>query len=245
MADNKSCEGKTTTLECLNCGYREVFTERQYKNTDGLSCYVCNGPAIPSITKPGEQIRNRRMAKKKENVGGVDFATGKDLTVTVNIDVSDALKGLKAVQREAKKTAHILKEIEGRTEAEWKAGIENLARRVKDDSLITELCILGSKSLPEIVALNSLTDEKLTEYLLLRKEKSELTFKQVEGMLLKILTDDEILVELSSRGWEIDETKLSTNEGTIPEVSYIEMRKNYNKLQEEYKYANTRKSAEN
>ena len=49
----------------------------------------------------------------KKYVGGVDFGTGKDLTVKVNIDVSDALKGLKAVQREAKKTAKVLREIEG------------------------------------------------------------------------------------------------------------------------------------
>lgn len=44
--------------------------------------------------------------------GGIDYSNGKDLTVKVNIDVSDALKGLKAVQREAKKTARILREVE-------------------------------------------------------------------------------------------------------------------------------------
>lgn len=35
-----------------------------------------------------------------------------DLTVKVDIDVSDALKGLKAVQREAKKTVQALKEVD-------------------------------------------------------------------------------------------------------------------------------------
>ena len=63
------------------------------------------------------------MAKKSESIelevngekykGGIDYSNGKDLTVKVNIDVSDALKGLKAVQREAKKAASSLKEVEG------------------------------------------------------------------------------------------------------------------------------------
>ncbi|NEU29935.1 hypothetical protein GN156_03980 [bacterium LRH843] len=57
------------------------------------------------------------MAKNSESIdkkyaGGVDMTTGKDLTVKVNIDVSDALKGLKAVQREAKKTVRVLREVE-------------------------------------------------------------------------------------------------------------------------------------
>ena len=103
MADMKSCEGKLTTLECMECGHREVFTERQFKFTDGLRCDVCGGLATPSITKPGEQVNNRRMEKKR-NVKSAG-------TLTVDIDVSDALKGLKAVERQAKKTARALKEV--------------------------------------------------------------------------------------------------------------------------------------
>lgn len=34
-------------------------------------------------------------------------------SIKLNIDVTDALKGLKAVQREAKKTARALREVEG------------------------------------------------------------------------------------------------------------------------------------
>lgn len=112
MADNKSCEGKFITLECMRCGHREVFTEHQFKTTDGYSCRKCNGPVRSSLTKPGEPVRNRRM-NKNNYVGGVDFSTGKDFTVKVGIDVSDAIKGLKAVQREARKTVQALKEVEG------------------------------------------------------------------------------------------------------------------------------------
>lgn len=75
MADNKSCEGKLTTLECMECGYREVFTERQFKCTDGLSCDVCNGPTQPVITRPGAKINNRRMKKENEKNEVVTYAT--------------------------------------------------------------------------------------------------------------------------------------------------------------------------
>lgn len=102
-------ECNITTLECMECGYREVFTERQFKFTDGLSCYVCNGPVNPSITRPGEKIRNRQTKKwndyygnpKKRSVG----------SLTIDVDCSDAIKGLKAVQREAKKATAALKEL--------------------------------------------------------------------------------------------------------------------------------------
>ena len=61
-----------------------------------------------------EDVRNR--TKVHPTHIGVDYAgEGKDfsaLTVKIDVDVSDALKGLKAVQREAKKTAKLLKEIE-------------------------------------------------------------------------------------------------------------------------------------
>ncbi|QOY38790.1 hypothetical protein AWH56_005205 [Anaerobacillus isosaccharinicus] len=105
MADMKSCEGKITTLECMECGCRETFTERQFTFTDGLRCGICSGPVKPVATKPGEEVNNRRLnkgPKKKISVG----------TITVDIDVSNAIKGLKAVQREAKKATRALKEVE-------------------------------------------------------------------------------------------------------------------------------------
>ena len=59
------------------------------------------------------------MAKNSESiekVGENAKEAGKrigNIMVGVDIDVSDALKGLKAVQREAKKTAQVLRAIEG------------------------------------------------------------------------------------------------------------------------------------
>ena len=102
MAGNKSSEGKVTTLECIDCGYREVFTERQFKLVDGFQCDACDGPVLPAITKPGEEVRNRKTNNKSKSVGSFH----------VDIDCSDALKGLKAIQREAKKATQALKELE-------------------------------------------------------------------------------------------------------------------------------------
>lgn len=110
MADKMSCEGKLTTLECMKCGYIEVFTERQFKFTDGLSCDVCNGPAIPVVTRVGEEIRNRRMKKERKNSTPL-----KDLSIKIDIDVSDALKALKAVERQAKRTIRAIREVESLT----------------------------------------------------------------------------------------------------------------------------------
>lgn len=112
-----SNEWKLTTLECMECGYREVFTERQFKYTDGLRCYICDGPVRPVITKPGEPIDNRRMpppAPPPRTIKPPKGGTGESgrCGSRLEIDVSDALKGLKAVQREAKKATAALKELE-------------------------------------------------------------------------------------------------------------------------------------
>lgn len=109
MADKKSCEGKLTTLECMECGFREVFTERQFKFTDGLSCLVCNGPVRPAITRPNDKIRNRRMKEFKKLDGNKTVSAG---SLIITADASDAIKGLKGVQREARKATAALKELE-------------------------------------------------------------------------------------------------------------------------------------
>lgn len=51
------------------------------------------------------------MAKNSESIK--NSTTNVTINLSVNIDVSEALKGLKAIQREAKKTARALREVEG------------------------------------------------------------------------------------------------------------------------------------
>ncbi|TGA95534.1 hypothetical protein E4665_17890 [Sporolactobacillus shoreae] len=56
-----------------------------------------------------EYLKCQEVAYKKAEVLGKPIS---ELTVKVNIDCSDALKGLKAVQREAKKATQALKELD-------------------------------------------------------------------------------------------------------------------------------------
>ncbi len=107
MADNKSSEGKLTTRECYRCEHRQTFTDEQFKFTDGLSCEKCGGPTTATITRPGEKpsmtIRPRKEdGPRKRSVG----------QLKIDVDVSEALKGLKAVQREARRATAALKELE-------------------------------------------------------------------------------------------------------------------------------------
>lgn len=99
MADNKSSEGKVTTLQCMVCNFREVFTECHFKFTDGLVCLVCDRPVMPMVTKPGEAVFNRKTIPKRNDK-------------VANLDCSEALKGLKAIQRDTKKATTALKEFD-------------------------------------------------------------------------------------------------------------------------------------
>lgn len=100
-----------------------------------------------------------------ENSGSIKNETN-NLTIntSVSIDVSDALKGLKAVQREAKKTVRALREVEG-----------------------------------------------------MSPEQAILRF-----------SDDDILQELSKRGWEIEEDKFTSVDGKRHYHTNVKMKKIYN-----------------
>lgn len=56
---------------------------------------------------------------------------------------------------------------------EWQENIAKLAARGVDEGLIEELREMGPKAAPEIAALNTLTDEQLTQYVALWRQKNE------------------------------------------------------------------------
>lgn len=120
MADKKSSVGKVTTLECMVCDYREVFSVQQFKFTDGLRCNRCDGSVQASVTKPGETLSNRRL--KLNGHTGVDWASTESWS-TGTIDCSLTLTGLKAIQREAKKATAAIKEFEEQQKKSVSAGI--------------------------------------------------------------------------------------------------------------------------
>ncbi|UFT98106.1 hypothetical protein KO561_12930 [Radiobacillus kanasensis] len=105
MADQKSSEGMVT-YKCMKCFAEMSVCKRRESRMDGRSCFLCRGP-----------IQN---VENKESIG----------SLTVDVDCSDALKGLKAIQREAKKATAALKELEGQQE---KIGSKDLAKSIYKD----------------------------------------------------------------------------------------------------------------
>jgi len=71
----------------------------------------------------------------------------------------------------------------------WQLEIEKLSNKAIDDGLIAELREMGPKALPELLALNSLTGEQLTQYSALYQEKSKLARTQAEAELIGMKTD--------------------------------------------------------
>lgn len=142
---SESIKGKYVIWGCIECGHNHYIHKDSY-TLDALVCEECSG----LVKMVGFTNQKPSLVKNAPNK--------KPLSVRVNVDVSDALKGLKAVQREAKKTARILRDVENHTD-------------------------------------------------------------------IKRLTDDEILAELSFRGWEIDETTFFAGDKE-PVMRHIEMNKN-------------------
>jgi len=94
----KSESIKGVILSCPSCR-RKTAINLTEEPTDARVCKNCQ--AKMSITEP--VIIELTQPKGKSANG---------LKIDVGIDVSEALKGLKAIQREAKKTARVLREVE-------------------------------------------------------------------------------------------------------------------------------------
>lgn len=76
----------------------------------------------------------------------------------------------------------------------WQEEFANLSARNIDADLLAEISALGVKALPELVALNSMTDEQLSQYSALYQEKSKLAREQAELELIGMKEDTEIRI---------------------------------------------------
>lgn len=107
MAGNKSCEGKI--YKCVNCFSEEVVKDDI--KMDGRTCKKCGGHSY------------------FVGFAGIDYGSSESKSIgKLTIDASDTIKGLKAIQREAKKATAALKELE---------------EQKKDKYLVIELDELG------------------------------------------------------------------------------------------------------
>lgn len=77
----------------------------------------------------------------------------------------------------------------------WQDEFTKISSRGINEDLLSELSELGVKALPQLMALNQLTDEQLTQYSALYQEKSQLAREQAEKELLGMKTDTQIKIE--------------------------------------------------
>lgn len=84
--------------ECFSCGHTDKVTCKKSDYDEVMPCPKCEGFFV-DIWASGKY---KRTVEKSKSIG----------KLKVDIDVSDALKGLKAVERQAKKTTRALREVE-------------------------------------------------------------------------------------------------------------------------------------
>ncbi len=91
----------------------------------------------------------------------------------------------------------------------WQEEFAKLSSRNIDADLLSELSDLGVKALPELMALNQLTDEQLTQYSSLYQEKAKLARQQTETELagMKEDTDKQILALREVASKQLDKLK--------------------------------------
>lgn len=123
----------------------------------------------------------------------------------------------------------LLENLQGQvtTFEQWQRSLAELTARGVDEGLIAELQQMGPKSAAEIAALNTLSDEQLTQYVSLWQEKSNLArneaLSELEGMRLdtasqiaKLREDAKVQLETYRGEWE---TKMKEVVGTAKDMS--------------------------
>lgn len=101
----------------------------------------------------------------------------------------------------------------------WEQQMNLLAQKGVDEGLLAELREMGPKALPQLVALNELTNEKLTQYSDLYREKSQLARDQAERELIGMKEDAEQRLTELQKEWE---TKAeSIRKGTAGEFNVM------------------------
>ncbi|WP_185903589.1 phage tail protein, partial [Lysinibacillus sphaericus] len=78
---------------------------------------------------------------------------------------------------------------------EWQDQFAKLSERNIDADLLKEISDLGVKALPELAALNSMTDDQLTKYSELYREKSQLAREQTEKELVGMREDTDSQIQ--------------------------------------------------
>ncbi|AMQ06727.1 tape measure protein [Sporosarcina psychrophila] len=96
---------------------------------------------------------------------------------------------------------------------EWSRMFEMLSGKAIDKGLLEELRIMGVKALPQMVALNTMTDRELTEYSNLYKQRSKSAREQAEKEMAPMKANTEKQI--------IELRKAANKELTLLEVDWL------------------------
>ncbi|RPJ97293.1 hypothetical protein CW357_01100 [Rummeliibacillus sp. TYF005] len=124
----------------------------------------------------------------------------------------------------------LLNNLQGQitTFEQWQASLAALASRGVSEGLISELQEMGPKSAAEVAALNTLTDEQLTQYQELWKTKSKLAHDEAVSELegLRISTAEQIVALREETKTKLEEyqAEWKTSMSKVTKVTKNEMK---------------------
>lgn len=188
----------------------DSFTEGTFQKEEAVKNFViAQAHAIEDLAKQRKDVQEKSNAEllAAEQQYATDVKAINDELIKQQEDVTAAyqkavddraktLVGFAGIFDEFKKQTEksgeqLLDNLRGQVDGfkDWQENIEALSNRAIDEGLLEELRQMGPKAAGEIEALNKLTDEQLTEYSNLYREKQTLASEQAEAELVGMKED--------------------------------------------------------
>ena len=196
VADKKSIEQLSIVDEVAI--WQKAVDSFKDGTKEKITSQIEYGKALDVVNKEITSV-NQKYANEMQKINGEFKRQEEELTKKYETTLNDRMKALYNFAgtfdefdvKVTKSGAELLKNLGTQVDGfkKWQFEIERLAKRAIDDGLIAELTAMGPKALGELMALNELTDDQLSEYSALYKEKSELARTQAEAELVGMKED--------------------------------------------------------
>lgn len=196
VADKKSIEQLSIVDEVAI--WQKAVDSFKAGTKEKITSQIEYGKALDVVNKEITSV-NEKYANEMQKINGEFKRQEEELTKKYETTLNDRMKALYNFAgtfdefdvKVTKSGAELLKNLGTQVDGfkKWQFEIERLAKRAIDDGLIAELTAMGPKALGELMALNELTDDQLSEYSALYKEKSELARTQAEAELVGMKED--------------------------------------------------------
>lgn len=181
------------SIEMFVEGSKErILAQKEYKKTvDAVNKDIV---AINKDYQSQMQKINDDLLKEEERLNK-EYKTLYDTRVKTLMSYAGTFDEFKV---ELNRTGQeLLDNLQGQVDGfkKWQDEFAKLSSRGIDNGLLKELSDLGVKALPELVALNNMTDEQLTQYSELYREKSQLAREQTEKELVDMRENTDIQIQ--------------------------------------------------